>query len=507
MLEQVAQSIEPVLMTYGIWVALFLAIMIIIPVGIVIWLQKRRGQEDSEELAVAYASIAEWRQQLNAWETSISQNQKQASHFQGHTQKQVEPILQQIDQHLSRVLRLKSELHEIEALLAQDSIQAIERLNDLGTEVYGLKPHLESIAQWFKRLNQGMASSRTVLQQIENELIPLTDSVLTQSLHERLTALKAETQPPDPLQQHSAIQKLHQDLQNIQAQESKPQPEAPQILESNASQLQTESTAPSIPVETTPAIPETISPLELKNTTDRELAESILDELLQEPEPNLRGATEPLSIDLTTGAQIEATLDTHLLEHDISTAETIETRPSDTLIMEPEAPEKALPIISPETSPETSPEQPETERQKPQPNSESTQNNTDKETKESSLLPFAEADQELDVLPELLHSIAEAHTQLVQTYASESDSELTGLKSQSQYRASEAQELLKLARHLYSLPQAPSHRSRLSLERMRTKIKDIQQIQKTLEHALQDLNAQNKGPNEKYVDNNLQTQE
>lgn len=516
MLEQVTQAIEPLLMSYGIWIALFLAIMVVIPVGIVIWLQKRRSQEDDQELAQYYDQLAEWRQHLNGWETALHQNQQQASHYQGYTLEQVQPVLQEAETQSAQILRLKSDLQEIEAGLSQDSDSALSRFEELSSEMQGLKPKLEGVTQWFKRLNQGLVDSRNQLQTLETQLQAFPEHAVTERLKNRLQSLQAETQPSDPLQQQTQIQQLQQAVEmaaqqlppalvenapvsSTPTESAVPAPETPVETVQPPLSTPTQTTAPEEPISQTapetPApeqAPEDAEDSEHTEEIDRQTAEDILDELLESE------ATEsPQSVSSAEQAEDlkEAVLRSHMTET-LSTAKTLdmhltpeardtlqdspfsaaletETASESTELFDTNA-EQSEAVSETPTEPE-----PETESEAPEPS-----------IPPQSFVPFFSADEELQRIPEILADIEACHEKLAKTYATEAWTEITGLKEQSRYRADEAYELLKLARHLYHLPQAPRHRARLSLERMQAKIRDLQAARQTMTQTLECLHSE-----------------
>src|SRR5205085_894843 len=121
---------EPLLMTYGIWVALFFAVMVLIPVAIVVWMQKRHQHEEHEQLSEHYQTLATYQQQLTGMETMLTQYQQQAAHFSEATRTQAAELLQQQDDCLARVMRLKSELRETEARLPQLGDQLLSQLEE-----------------------------------------------------------------------------------------------------------------------------------------------------------------------------------------------------------------------------------------------------------------------------------------------------------------------------------------------------------------------------------------
>ncbi|MEZ0375267.1 MAG: hypothetical protein ACAI44_39635, partial [Candidatus Sericytochromatia bacterium] len=220
------------LMTYGIWVALFLVIMVLVPVGTVIWMLKRHQHQEHQQLSEHYEALATFQQQLTGMETVLTQYQQQADRFAESTRSQAADLLQQQEDCLARTLRLKSELRETEARLPQLGDQLPARLEEAESQLLGLKAYFEQIEAWYKRLYQGVADSRTQLHQLQAELQAqpadtAAEHERLQAFWERLRSLQAETSPPDPLQYQQAIYQLQQDLQSLALAESAAQPSEP----------------------------------------------------------------------------------------------------------------------------------------------------------------------------------------------------------------------------------------------------------------------------------------
>ncbi|PKL77555.1 MAG: hypothetical protein CVV27_05130 [Candidatus Melainabacteria bacterium HGW-Melainabacteria-1] len=236
MIEQLGRSFELLLMNYGIWIALALVLMVLLPVILLIWAQRRHQQQDNDQLSAHYEALAALQQQLNGMETLLSQSQQQSSHFSAATRQEAGEILQQQEDCLARVLRMKSELRETEAHLPQLGDQLPARLEDAEAEVAGLKLSFEKISAWYKQLHQSVADCRTQLHRLQSELEALGSSEGTASLWSRLQALQAETSPADPLQYQQALQSLEQDIRELRSLpplpfEAAPSPELAQTID------------------------------------------------------------------------------------------------------------------------------------------------------------------------------------------------------------------------------------------------------------------------------------
>lgn len=217
MLDQLTKNLEPLLMTYGIWVALFLAVMVLIPVGIVIWMQKRHQQQENDLLSEHFQVLAGFQQQLTGMETVLSQYQQQAAGFGEASRARTADLLQRQEECLSQLLRLKSELRDIEARLPQLGDQLPARLETAEEQLENIKQSFESVETWYKQLYQGVADTRTQLHQLQAELqtqpaaTPAGNQRL-QTLWEHLRALQAETSPADPVAYLQAVQELAQGI-------------------------------------------------------------------------------------------------------------------------------------------------------------------------------------------------------------------------------------------------------------------------------------------------------
>ena len=317
MVDQLTKNLEPLLMTYGIWVAVFLAFMVLVPIGVVVWLQRRHQHHENEQLSDYYQTLATYQQQLTGIETVLNQYQQQAARFSEATRAQSADLIEQQEDCLARVMRLKSELRETESRLPQLGDQLLSRFETAEEQFEGIKSYFEQIETWYKQLYQGVADSRTQLHQLQAELqaqpadTPAGNQRL-QQLWEKLRALQAETSPADPVEYLHAVHALQQDIQAYASTGA-----AGSLVEQTAAVIE-----PAPPVEAPVAEAAAAEPLASEPLASEPLA--------SEPAPTAESSEAPVVPTSEAGVQLKA--------EDFAAL--------DSLLSEPEAPISATPETS-----------------------------------------------------------------------------------------------------------------------------------------------------------------
>jgi len=455
MFEQLSNQLEPLLMSYGIWIALFFAAMIAVPVGLIIWMQKRQNRETQTQLSAYYDTLAERQRQTQGWETLLLQYQAQAQVFQGITLQQSQPVSQQQDTCLELILRLKSDLKNIEAQLSQNPTQAILQLEEGEAESQQLKNQVLSIEAWHKQLNQQQTQTQMQLEKTQTTLSTLPDS----PAHANLAKILASVQDmlaSNPLQAQLELETCSAELAALQSHVSAESPSQPVTAAAEPEAAITTQTQiqdrPLEPVLSSEPVTETEQALE---QVDLEPAEPAQEAPPAEPRPDPKAVAE------TTLAETP--------ESPLSSPDSEGLSPSVS-----ESPVSLAVVSESEQSPSAADSEPANLKPPATPGSD---------------LPFAEAEDSLNQLQDCLNEINALHDKLSQDFETEAWVSAWPFKDRAQYLAEEAQYLLQLARRLYVLPAAPSHRARLNRERVLAKVQAVQDTRQHLHATLETLQA------------------
>lgn len=561
MLDQLAKTFERLLMSYGIWVALFLALMVVIPVSFLILRQRRSERLSNDQLSEHYQTLAGLQQQLNGVETVLTQYHQQAAGFTAETRQESAELLKLEEDCLARVLRLKSELRETEAQLPQFGDQLLARIEDSETEVAAVKGDFERIETWHKRLNQAVADGRTQLHQLQADLDNQPDA--DPALRSRLQTLQAQAMPADPVAYQHALQQLHQDIQASRSLPPLPQfteetPEPVLVPQAEPAIAAREPEPPSEPVQTEPVqtepvpgpesaadilsesvVTETFLGQREDDALDRALEEALAEqaeeqaETVAQPEALVsedivteaflgqRGTEElPADEEATAASDGEAVLTPEEIQDnsqaDVQSDVHAELQPEQTQESAPEdASAAAEPDVSePEPAAETvaepepaTPSIPETQAE----TQEDVQSEASDEIPDLPPLlasgPFADASKRLTALADELEQVETHYQELETSFVPEAWNESLSLLERSRYLADEAHELLTLARRLEGLPQAPAHRVQLNLLRLNQKCEEIRNGRDQLARELAQLGSESERLKTRLVNATGQLQE
>lgn len=534
MLEQLIHNFEPILAAYGIWVALFFAVMVMLPVGIVIWLQKRQQQPvNNNNLEQTLQSL---QQQVAGLETVLNQYQQQIAGFSESTRTEWADLIEQHQQAQTRVLRLKAELSDTEAQLPQLGDQLLSQLEDFEAEVIGLKERFEGVENAFKRLPQLIADTRTQLHQLQSEFEALPTTLANWSaLRLRLQGLQSQLSPKDPLAYQKNVNHLQQDIQaaTLTAQQqavtavptataSEPSALSPRLEATAASSAP--QPQPLVQPEAKPAVsPEAPGPLTLdellsdpaeqvglKAPAEASSAEESSAPLAPaDPEP-AAPVFEGLSQDivnetfLAQRGSVEESESEALSEAETAVPlETLEQSSSDA----DDPPEQALSeelvtetFLAQRGSIET-----ETAARLESEAEQATAAQAERELLEAESVAqaklrlksrFEQSQQQLQSLDLALARITEQYQELESGFVAEAWSEALPALERSRYLAAEAHEMYQLAQKLVTLPQTPLQRVQLNLLRIEQKAEQLQvtheQLQSKsleLENEIESLNT------------------
>lgn len=433
MLENLSGVLEPLLVNYGIWVALFFAFMVAVPVGLIVWLQKKQNRNAQAHLSVHYDTLAEQQQQVKSWLVLLNHYQQQTSLYSGETQAQSLTKLHQQESLIRSLNEVQAELQEIEAVLAEEPEQFQLRLNDVQASLQPLKIALHQIETWHQQLQQVLLENDSTLQELQSRISSQTELHLFQTRWEALQQQAAH----DPLGVQQACEQLNTELSQKLS--------ASQVL-ATARPEQTLPDKPSPEEKTT----------ELPSETEALTAPERKKHILQSPQETPLPASEKL----------QATLNSQALA--CQQAPVSEALPGLNQALDDTVPEAEHP---------GSEEAEQAEKAANPLISES----------EAQRVPFAEAEADLVSIHEMLQEIDTLHDQLSADFEAATWVKAWPLKDKARYQAEEAQELLKLARYLYTLPQAPAHRARLNRERVQAKQQALQESYHTLKNTLETL--------------------
>jgi len=497
MLEQLQQSLEPILETHGLWLALGLLLLVLVPTLVLFFLRIQQRQGLNTQLQDLLDASGVLYSRLSALDHNLHQYQTQAEGYTGKTQIQVQPLLTPLSENLAQLHRCKVQIKEWEASLGEQEAETAEQeWQLLETEAQTLFAGTEKIEGFFKRLTEVEAALQNQLKQIHALLVPYQDrpeqerptsQTSLAGLKKRLEDLESSGPAPDPLMDLESIRKLLQDVNHWVEAEKQAHLAAEEAEKEAAKEASAKETAAkeidiqpaqplqtSIAVETEPSLVAT--PAEI--ATPEEAPEPLVAESVAESTPEKQTTEEiPEQKSPASPTDLVVAIDQVLDE----ALETTQTK----VAAEPEIAESE--IAESETAEPSLVEQTETQ---PGPRSDTQLSTTDK-TKdtqakiEARLLREAAflAQQQSRFLPHLEEIEQSLTERFVASLWESSEKQL----KRALYKAEEAELLFKLAQRLHQEPAAPTHRVLLNLQRSADKWPEIEKLHLQLQNQHQEL--------------------
>lgn len=492
MLEQLQQSLEPILETHGLWLALGLLLLVLVPTLVLFFLRIQQRQGLNTQLQDLLDASGVLYSRLSALDHNLHQYQTQAEGYTGKTQIQVQPLLTPLSENLAQLHRCKVQIKEWEASLGEQEAETAEQeWQLLETEAQTLFAGTEKIEGFFKRLTEVEAALQNQLKQIHALLVPYQDrpeqerptsQTSLAGLKKRLEDLESSGPAPDPLMDLESIRKLLQDVNHWVEAEKQAHLAAEEAEKEAAKEASAKETASKeidlqpaqplqtpIAVETEPSLVAT--PAEI--ATPEEAPEPLVAESVAESAPEKQTTEEiPEQKSPASPTDLVVAID-QVLDEALETTQT-------EVAAEPE-------IAESETAEPSLVEQTETQ---PGPRSDTQLSTTDK-TKdtqakiEARLLREAAflAQQQSRFLPHLEEIEQSLTERFVASLWESSEKQL----KRALYKAEEAELLFKLAQRLHQEPAAPTHRVLLNLQRSADKWPEIEKLHLQLQNQHQEL--------------------
>ncbi len=495
MLEQLQQSLEPILETHGLWLALGLLLLVLVPTLVLFFLRIQQRQGLNTQLQDLLDASGLLYSRLSALDHNLHQYQTQAEGYTGKTQIQVQPLLTPLSENLAQLHRCKVQIKEWEAGLGEQEAETAEQeWQALETEAQTLFAETEKIEGFFKRLTEVEAALQNQLKQIHTLLAPYQDRPEQEratshtslaSLKKRLEDLESSGPAPDPLMDLEGIRKLLQDVNHwVEAEKQAAAEQAAEAAKEETATKQIQPLQTPIAVETeshsvvapeevlTPVeAPEPLSaePISAESAPEEQTTEQTTEQIPEQA--SSASPTNVVAIDQVLDAALEITQTEVAAEPQRTEAETIEPD-SKAELPEPSQAEKMEATLESE------------------PAAEAPLSSTDK-AKEAQIKIEARllreeaflAQQQSRFLPhleEIEHALTE---RFVASLWESSEKQL----KRALYKAEEAELLFKLAQRLHQEPAAPTHRVLLNLQRSADKWPEIEKLHQQLQNQHQEL--------------------
>ncbi|MBT9544626.1 MAG: hypothetical protein IV090_04505 [Candidatus Sericytochromatia bacterium] len=502
MLEQLQQSLEPILETHGLWLALGLLLLVLVPTLVLFFLRIQQRQGLNTQLQDLLDASGVLYSRLSALDHNLHQYQAQAEAYTGKTQIQVQPLLAPLSENLAQLHRCKVQIKEWEASLGEQEAETAEQeWQALETEALALFAGTEKIEGFFKRLSEVESALQNQLKQIHALLVPYQDRPTSQtslaSLKKRLEDLESNGPAPDPLMDLEGIRKLLQDVNHWVEAEKQANLAAEEAAKEAAKETLTEPDQPlqtPIAVETGPR--PVLAPEEVLTPEETALplaAEAVPEKQTSEEIPEQASPASPadvVAIDQVLDEALEITqtevaAEPEIAEPEIAEPEIAEPETTEPEITEPEITEPE--ITEPQT---TEPNLVEQTVAEPGAASETQLSTTDKtkdpQAKIEARLLREEAflaQQQSRFLPHLEEIEQSLTERFVASLWESSEKQL----KRALYKAEEAELLFKLAQRLHQEPAAPTHRVLLNLQRSADKWPEIEKLHLQLQNQHQEL--------------------
>ena len=495
MLEQLQQSLEPILETHGLWLALGLLLLVLVPTLVLFFLRIQQRQGLNTQLQDLLDASGLLYSRLSALDHNLHQYQTQAEGYTGKTQIQVQPLLTPLSENLAQLHRCKVQIKEWEAGLGEQEAETAEQeWQALETEAQTLFAETEKIEGFFKRLTEVEAALQNQLKQIHTLLAPYQDRPEQEratshtslaSLKKRLEDLESSGPAPDPLMDLEGIRKLLQDVNHwVEAEKQAAAEQAAEAAKEETATKQIQPLQTPIAVETeshsvvapeevlTPVeAPEPLSaePISAESAPEEQTTEQTTEQIPEQA--SSASPTNVVAIDQVLDAALEITQTEVAAEPQRTEAQAIEPD-SKAELPEPSQAEQIEAALEPEPAAETP------------------LSSTDK-AKEAQIKIEARllreeaflAQQQSRFLPhleEIEHALTE---RFVASLWESSEKQL----KRALYKAEEAELLFKLAQRLHQEPAAPTHRVLLNLQRSADKWPEIEKLHQQLQNQHQEL--------------------
>jgi hypothetical protein len=468
MLEQLKQSLEPLLETHGLWFALGLLLFVLVPTLVLFFLRIQQRQGLNSQLQELLDAAGLLYNRLSATDHTLRTYQEQAEAYTGKTLLQVQPLSAPLSESLAQIHRCKVQIKEWEASLSeQDTDDAQESWSRLDKEGQELVAGVEKVEGFFLRLQEVEQALQNQLHQIAVLLEPYatTQAPPLLTLKQRLAQLDDAQPTTDPLADLEIIRQLLQDtnqwIQNQPKQETiEPESVEPESVEPES--VEPESVEPES-VEPESVEPESVEPESVQPESVAEL-DSILDQAFeQELVPEDAVVAEPVLNELGSEPLPESREDSIPVVSDAN--DLVLANETPTLETTSEVPDAAAEV----------PEVKDTEQAVVQ-----MFEDRDSIAKIEAQLKREESQlliQEERLLPLLEQTRQSLAGRFVPALWESSQKAF----EQAQYKAQEAVLLLQLARRLQAEPAAPVHRILLNIQRSGDKWREIAEFQERLQ--------------------------
>ncbi len=197
MLAQLLAGIEPLILNYGLFLAMGFVLVILVPVSLW-WIMRSSGSRVAyADITQAYDHLAELRKQMNAWESLLRQQLNQKQTFKGKTLKEAE-ALQSLQDHALETLKVLFARHkQVEQMWGQEQAGAPAETERLEEDFQELQQNTQPAVQWYKQLSQRLAQTRTRLHEFQQRLEQLSQS--RPVLLKQLQMLQANPFANDPI--------------------------------------------------------------------------------------------------------------------------------------------------------------------------------------------------------------------------------------------------------------------------------------------------------------------
>jgi len=513
MLEQLQQSLEPILETHGLWLALGLLLLVLVPTLVLFFLRIQQRQGLNTQLQDLLDASGVLYSRLSALDHSLHQYQAQAEAYTGKTQIQVQPLLAPLSENLAQLHRCKVKIKEWEVDLGEQEAETAEQeWQAIEVEAQTLIAGAEKTEGFLKRLSEVEVALQNQLKQIHALLAPYQDSsdqdrqqtnqgsqTSLASLKKRLETLEGSGQTPDPLSDLEAIRQLLQDVNtwveaekkaDLAAAAAAAEPKAEPIAETQAeTQAETAAPVPAAPALHEPeSVPEPTTPQPQTQATDAPLSAESAVEISEKPEDGVVETDTAESSPVAEPAKVEEPLVEEPLADEPAEADTLTRAPALTNAAAiDQVLDDALEAVETETTTETGSEdalsQSEPTVELAPPATDKTQDAKAKleaRVQQEKALLLQQQARFLPHLEEIQHALTERFA------ASLWESSEKHLK-RALYKAEEAELLLKLAQRLQQEPAAPVHRVLLNLQRSADKWPEIEKLHQQLQKQHQEL--------------------
>ena len=170
MLAQLLASIEPLILNYGLFLAMGFVVVILVPVSLW-WVLRSSGNRVAyADITQAYDHLAELRKQMNAWESLLRQQLNQKQTFKGKTLKEAEALASLQNQALETLKVLFSRHKQVEQMWSQEQAGAPAETERLEEDFQELQQNTQPALQWYKQLSQRLVKTRTRLHEFQQRL-------------------------------------------------------------------------------------------------------------------------------------------------------------------------------------------------------------------------------------------------------------------------------------------------------------------------------------------------